>query len=73
MQNFGLQTRRIMGDVQMENVKKLKGVAGKHCIVARLAQCLFMGGANFLTLGCVLNTVFLSGERHSALNTSRFY
>ena len=57
----------------MENVKKLKGVAGKHCIVARLAQCLFMGGANFLTLGCVLNTVFLSGERHSALNTSRFY
>lgn len=40
MQKFGLQTRCIMGDVQMENVKKLKGVAGKHCIVARLAQCL---------------------------------
>ena len=57
----------------MENVKKLKGFTGKHCIVAQLAQCLFMGSANFLTLRCVLNTVFLSGERHSALNTSRFY
>ena len=73
MQNFGLQTRCIMGDVQMENVKKLKGFTGKHCTVARLARCLFVGGANYLTLRYVLNTVLLSGERHSALNTSRLY
>ena len=57
----------------MGNVKKLKGITGKHCIVATMAQCLFMGGANFLTLRCVLNTVLLSGEGHSALNTGRFY
>ena len=57
----------------MEIVKKLKGITGKHCIVAKMTQCLFMGGANFLTLRYVLNTVLLSGERHSALNTSRFY
>ena len=33
MQNFVLQTRCIMGDVQMGNVKKLKGFTGKalHC------------------------------------------
>lgn len=67
MQNFGLPTRCIMGDVQMENVKKLKGITGRHCIVARMAQCLLVGGANFLTLRCVL-----SGKKHSALNTSKF-